>query len=78
MEEVHQVPAAILFSDVQCGKSKAAEVALFMMGSQAQFLRHGTDQKMAELSSQTTLGFVLDDQTKPNGLTEKLLTHCEQ
>ena len=78
MKEAHQVPATILFAKVQCGKSLAEEAALFMMGVREQFFRHGTDMKMAELASQTTLGFVLDDQSKPDTLAEKLLTHFEQ
>ena len=78
MKEAHQVPASILFAKVQSGKSLAEEAALFMMGVREQFFRHGTDMKMAEVASQTTLGFVLDGQSKPNTLAEKLLTHFEQ
>ncbi len=78
MMEAHHVPATILFANVQWGKSLAEEAALSLMGVRKQFFRHGTDIKMAELSSQTTLGFVLDDQSKPDSLAEKLLTHFEQ
>ena len=75
----HQVPATILYGDIQCGKSRAQECAASIVGAREfSIIRHTTtDLAFSDLSSRSSLGFALDDPSSMHLLNEKILNHFE-
>ena len=68
------VPAGVLYGDVQTGKSTAMEAALSLLGTQeSHYRKRCSDVRFLRITSQTTLGLVLDDLTQANGLVEKIM-----
>ena len=61
------------------GKSKVTTAALSLLGvERANFISTISDRKATRLSSQTTLGIVIDDPTKANQIMHKILHHFDQ
>ncbi len=59
-----QVPIALLYGDVQCGKSTIMEAALGLVGTTgSHLLKSCTNLQLIRICCQTTLGLVLDDIT---------------
>ncbi len=75
MEIAGCVPIALLHGDVQCGKSTIMEAAVSLMGTSTtkHLLKGSTDLQFLLISSQTTLGLVLDDVTDYTNLLEKVM-----
>ena len=68
------VPAGVLYGDVQTGKSTAMEAALSLLGTQeSHYRKRCSDVHFLRITSQTTLGLVLDDLTQAGGLIEKII-----
>ncbi len=68
------VPIALLYGDVQCGKSKIMETALALVGtSTSHLLKSCTDLQLIRACCQSTLGLVLDDITDYTKLLEKIM-----
>lgn len=68
------IPIAVLYGDVQCGKSTATKVCLSLTGTQdSHFLGRCADVTFVRATTQTTLGLVLDDPTSHNAITEKVM-----
>ena len=68
------IPIAILYGDVQCGKSTATKVCLSLTGTQdSHFLGHCPDVTFIRATTQTTLGLVLDDPTNHTTISEKIM-----
>ena len=79
LDTAHQVPAAILFGKIQCGKSRAQECAASLLGirDSAIISQTTSDLVFADMSSRSTLGFGLDDPSSVSILSEKILNHFE-
>ena len=61
------------------GKSKVTTAALSLLGvERANFISTISDRKATRLSSQTTLGIVIDDPTKADQIMHKILHHFDQ
>lgn len=74
-----KVPAAIAYGDVGLGKSLCAEAAQSMLGLPNQYRPSKiTDAQATKFSTQTTLGFVIDDPTDANEIAEKYLVYFEK
>ena len=68
------VPIGVLYGDVQTGKSTAMEAALSLLGTQeSHYRKRCSDVRFLRITSQTTLGLVLDDLTQAHGLVEKIM-----
>ena len=68
------IPIAILYGDVQCGKSTATKVCLSLMSRQeSHFLGRCPDVTFVRATTQTTLGLVLDDPTSHTAISEKIM-----
>ena len=68
------VPIAVLYGDVQCGKSRAMQAALSLLGTQqSHFIKRCPDMKFMTITTQTTLGLVLDDPTDAKAICEKIM-----
>lgn len=68
------IPIAILYGDVQCGKSTATKVCLSLTGTQdSHFLGRCPDVTFIRATTQTTLGLVLDDPTNHTAISEKIM-----
>lgn len=68
------VPIAILYGDVQCGKSTIMETALALVGtSTSHILKSCTDLQLVRACCQSTLGLVLDDVTDYTKVLEKIM-----
>ena len=60
-----QVPATIAFGEVGLGKPQCAEATQSMMGLTSQYRPSKiTDAQATKFATQTTLGFVIDDQVR--------------
>ena len=71
---VAAVPIAILYVDVQCGKSTASRVCLSLTGTQeSHFLGGCPDVTFIRATTQTTLGLVLDDPSSHTAISEKIM-----
>ena len=87
---VQQVPdcilVAVLYGDVECGKSRSMRAALSLMGTQqSHFIKRCPDMLFMTMTTQTTLGLVLDDLTDAKAISEKIMLpnrnpnmHCQQ
>ncbi len=75
----HQVPVGILYGDVQCGKSRAQECAVSMVGAKdfAIIRQTSTDLVFTDLSSRSSLGYALDDPSNMSILSEKIVNNFE-
>ena len=83
-----KVPAAIAHGNVSLGKSMSTEAALSLLGVQGknkvksitdtQAMKSITDTQAMKSASKTTLGFIIDDPSKPSEIAEKLLDHFER
>ena len=73
----HHVPATILFGG---GKSRTQECAASMVGmKELGIIRQlTTDLTFSDLSSRSSLGFALDDQSNVSILSEKILNHFDR
>ena len=68
-----QVPATIAFGDTGIGKSLCAEAAQSMLGFPSQYRPSKiTDVQATKFATQTTLGFVIDNPSDPNGIAERI------
>lgn len=74
-----KVPAAIARGNVSLGKSMSTEAALSLLGVQGKNkVKSITDTQAMKSVSKTTLGFIIDDPSKPSEIAEKLLYHFER
>ena len=74
LQLVGGVPVGVLYGDMQTGKSTAMEAALSLLGTQdSHFRKRCSDVRFLRVTSQTTLGLVLDDLTQAGGLVEKIM-----
>lgn len=74
LQLVGGVPVGVLYGDVQTGKSTAMEAALSLLGTQeSHYRKRCSDVCFLRITSQTTLGLVLDDLTEASGLVEKIM-----
>lgn len=74
LQLVGGVPVGVLYGDVQTGKSTAMEAALSLLGTQeSHYRKRCSDVRFLRITSQTTLGLVLDDLTQAHGLVEKIM-----
>ena len=74
-----KVPAAIAHGNVSLGKSMSTEAALSLLGVQGKNkVKSITDTQAMKSVSKTTLGFIIDDPSKPSEIAEKLLYHFER
>ena len=72
------VPATVVFGKINCGKSLATKAALSMLGIQdSNYITFSTESKMRSLTSQTSLGVVLDDPKDANEISQKILYHFD-
>ena len=68
------IPVAVLYGDVECGKSRAMRAALSLMGTQqSHFIKRCPDMRFMTMTTQTTLGLVLDDPTDAKAISEKIM-----
>lgn len=68
------VPIALLFGDVQTGKTRVLEAALSLVGTQhSHILKRCADTRFLKICSQSTLGAVLDDLTESKSILEKIM-----
>ncbi len=65
------VPVAVAYGDVQCGKTRAMETALGTR--ETHFIKKCSDMKFLSVTTQTTLGLVLDDPTDASMISEKIM-----
>lgn len=79
MSVAHQVPAAVLYGKIQCGKSRAQECAASLLGIRdSGIIRQTTsDLVFADMSCRSSLGFALDDPSSNVVLSDKILNHFE-
>lgn len=74
-----QVPVAVAYGNVSLGKSKAVEAAQAMIGLSKDFrITKITDRQAMRISSQSTLGFTIDDPSSPIEFAEKVLIYFEK
>ena len=68
------VPIAILYGTSACGKSTAMETAQSLLGIQdSHLISRCPDIKFLQMTTQTTLGLVLNDPSDPNAISEKIM-----
>lgn len=79
MEKYNNVPATIVYGEVQCGKSLITKAVLATTGVQnANFFSSLSDPRTFAFSSQTTLGMVLDDPCDVKQVARKLTYHFQK
>ena len=79
LQLVGGVPVGVLYGDVQTGKSTAMEAALSLLGTQeSHYRKRCSDVRFLQITSQTTLGLVLDDLTQAQSLVGKIILHTHQ
>ena len=78
-EQGGKVPAAIAHRNISLGKSMSTEAALPLLGvHEKNNVKSITDTQAVKSVSKTTLGFIIDDPSKPSEKAEKLLYHFER
>ena len=79
LQLVGGVPLGVLYGDVQTGKSMAMEAALSLLGTkESHYHKRCSDVSFFRITSQTTLGLVLDDLTQAQSLVGKIILHTHQ
>ena len=75
----NQVPVTIVFGDVGQGKSRATRAALSLLGvHHSNYFHELTDSRILKITSNTTLGVVIDDPTDAHSVAEKIVQHFEK
>ena len=78
-EQGGKIPATIAHGNVSLGKSMSTEASLSLLGvHEKNKVKSITDTQAVKSVSKTTLGFIIDDPSKPSEIAEKLLYHFER